>query len=898
MTVQRGKFKQQLNKNLIKNNKGATLVTVLLVASVVAILVMAVLAIVLLNVFMKTADQRGQVAFYDAESALEENRAGLAVQESKATTTAYLDTLANYNSESSEGEDARTKQFQKVFREDLRDRLTIKGNEGQYDISKLESYLKGTAQDGGGVMNENGGIAKVVTVADDAGFSAPPNGEGVTLYNVEVQYTDEDGYQSQIKTDIVLEYPDVNYQNASSTDNILTYGLIANEHFQPGGSNTITGNAYIGGDEDGTDNESAAYFSNANGVTFKPKGTQETNVICGGIVNLNNSGSSASPVLFDNVNLWCQNLKLQDSVFNMDAGTTYIRDDIELKRGGNASLSGKLIMFGNPWVAISDMVTSSEVINAAKADMPAYSSSILVTGSNSKIDLSGLTTMVIGGSAYIDTESNQGSSSTIGKANEKVVMGQSMALKSDQRAYLVPTALVGAGLKSDGSNYKNGLSNPMSASQFTDLRTEIAKEYYGGTESKVQLRDYVNFDLSEPTIGESLYRFYYNFLATRNSDLELLLSTVNLSDWDKLARQDVINGTSTYDNAISTYKAGHDYYENTIKANPRAEIDDSYLAAYILYEYIQNRPTVALNAYQTSNSKPLVYMFIQFNTIGENFSGAQNTTYIPAEALYNEWYRVYNSTADNKNRLRNNLEYYTPGTDGIQLPSNPYDTKNMYFTGNILSTNASDVIINDSITRDDFTMELNVEYSRQSAYYQDAFYTLNKNLSMRYSTLASEQKSKELFDNIVDKSSITSTYEYVSTSGEGAVVTNGDFDYNSTNENSMRTVEDANGDTHSDAVINVIIAKGNVTVSQDFTGMIIAGGDIIVKSGYDVTNDSGKASIALQAVNNDYSDDKVCAAKFIWDASKYLTGGSASEDESTGSLSMKDYITFRNWTRV
>ena len=246
----RARLRQQLNKN----NKGSSLVTVLLVASIIAALVTVVLAIVLLNVYMKKSDLEGQGAFYDAESALEEIRAGLAKDESDATTTAYLDTLSNYaNLDDKE----KTDNFNDEFSEIVSKKLTDNGS-GLYKISTLEGYLKETKlQDGVG--------AEILTDPSEAYFNVTK--EGAVLKDVHIRYTDKSNYVSEIKTDIVLEYPPVNFQNASSIDNILTYGLIADKAFNPSGSVEVTGNAYLGS-ELGSDNKinSANVDFNANGT--------------------------------------------------------------------------------------------------------------------------------------------------------------------------------------------------------------------------------------------------------------------------------------------------------------------------------------------------------------------------------------------------------------------------------------------------------------------------------------------------------------------------------------------------------------------------------------------------------------------------------------------------------
>ena len=160
-----------------------------------------------------------------------------------------------------------------------------------------------------------------------------------------------------------------------------------------------------------------------------------------------------------------------------------------------------------------------------------------------------------------------------------------------------------------------------------------------------------------------------------------------------------------------------------------------------------------------------------------------------------------------------------------------------------------------------------------------------------------------MFNNLITESvkvgdetyKLSGTKYYVSPTGEGAVVHKGDVTYNNSLENSLRNETDVNGDKHNDAKINVIIATGDVTVNDNFEGMIIAGGKVNVKSGVKVTSDSDKAAKALQARKEDDVNDT--AANFVINAAKYLLGGTGTVDGDSGEITMKDYVTFRNWTK-
>ena len=145
---------------------------------------------------------------------------------------------------------------------------------------------------------------------------------------------------------------------------------------------------------------------------------------------------------------------------------------------------------------------------------------------------------------------------------------------------------------------------------------------------------------------------------------------------------------------------------------------------------------------------------------------------------------------------------------------------------------------------------------------------------------------------------MSGTNYYVYPSGEAAVVVDGSVTYNGSLENSVRNTKDNDGNKHSDAKVNVIIATGDVTVADNFEGMIIAGGDVIVRSGNTITSNPDKAAKALIATAyNDGEDSTDCAANFVINASRYLLGGTGRKEEDSGHITMKDFVTYRNWTK-
>lgn len=89
----------------------------------------------------------------------------------------------------------------------------------------------------------------------------------------------------------------------------------------------------------------------------------------------------------------------------------------------------------------------------------------MLNGKNATLDLTGLKTFKIAGTAYINTAENNKENSLLQK---DVQMGQSVSVKSDQRAYLLEGKYV-------ASYCAHGGINPMSESTYQQVLDEIAK---------------------------------------------------------------------------------------------------------------------------------------------------------------------------------------------------------------------------------------------------------------------------------------------------------------------------------------------------------------------------------------------------------------------------------------
>ena len=439
---------------------------VLIVTSIVMVFVTVILAMTLMNNKMKKASLHSASTFYDAESAMEEIRAGLSQEVSSAASDAYLQTLLTYGDSSANGETSsqRSDYFNTIYQKDLRKALassTSSSDHIYYDIDTLTGYLKETAYDsaaqtGAQIVTRagNNGL-NIITTGDDAG--------SVILKDVEVRYIDANGYQSQITTDIHLASPNLDFSAASTINNLLFYSFIASDHTSVEQNLNLTGNAFLGY------NDSTIQSGRKLQISPLSSGTP-SNLLSAG--NLVLSSGDATLDAGDS-QLWMNSIELEDgsNTLSLDGGSLFLQNDILMGSSSTVTLSGSLLGFGNAGLAQTSTAASeqSDFADAIAASPADYSSSVIVNGKNSKLDLSGLSTMLLAGNSYINASSSV-SDSTGTLSQNGILTGQSIAVKSDQRAYLVPAELI-----APDSSY--GRTNPMTAAQYGKLLADLRSRY-------------------------------------------------------------------------------------------------------------------------------------------------------------------------------------------------------------------------------------------------------------------------------------------------------------------------------------------------------------------------------------------------------------------------------------
>ena len=182
-----------------KQNKGFSLITVIVAVAFIGILGLMVLYLALNNFQMKISGQKGTDSFYTAEQALEEIRAGLQKDVGDAMSKAYIYVMENYNTSDEENDQALDQLRLEVFRKkylvqlaaileekDAKDLTyeSVTSLQQEYSLQHLKSYLTLKITDAAG--NDTGASLYVVNPDQKRAVLQIDADDGLVLKNIKV----------------------------------------------------------------------------------------------------------------------------------------------------------------------------------------------------------------------------------------------------------------------------------------------------------------------------------------------------------------------------------------------------------------------------------------------------------------------------------------------------------------------------------------------------------------------------------------------------------------------------------------------------------------------------------------------------------------------------------------
>lgn len=505
------------------NHKGSTLLMVIICLALIGILGSLMLSVSMVNYQMKAVENKSKKNFYTCEKALEEVKSGLEELAASAIEQEYEEVLKNYVLYSILSEDARNNRIRgeviirlsnnSVFN---KKNITTDGyKEYKEELSTLfESYLSTPV--GYTITLSKASIDSPVDFVSD-----PANSTYYLKFkNVMIEYADN-FYKTSITTDIKVTIPSFTF---SAQEDTLTYSMeqpyagyaiAADGEIQSinsNGTNTIRGNVYAGSKITVSDLGSLQKHTvTITGNNIATRG----DIIVKNTATLNIGNSTNRPVL------WAKNLVTDTTGYYSTIAPTTLNVNAICLMKDDLTLNGR-----------NSAVTMTGAYIGYTGQHTAEGSSIIINGAGSGLDLSGLSTLLLAGRAHVSVEDSK-----LGTINTSVMTGESLAFKSNQRAYMVPGDFIRLKLASSTSD--PGIvakHNPITDGDLTgttaagatvnylpvvSVTNSSLKTFMGNTVDKAYLNSADPYRLisKQTTLDSHILRYYYlNFSSGKMCD--------------------------------------------------------------------------------------------------------------------------------------------------------------------------------------------------------------------------------------------------------------------------------------------------------------------------------------------------------------------------------------------
>lgn len=473
-----------------KKDKGSTLLMVIICVAFVSILGSVLVSVSVMNIQMKRVDQYAKNNFYIVETAFDEIKTGLEEVAADKLEFAFSEMMKVYTSKTeTERNQIYSTSFINQMTDYLKDNVPLVGGQYTYDTTLIDNFIKGNQVQL--EINENQNLLAIDT-------SDPSMPKYLTIKNIRITYTDEEGYNTTLASDLTIYVPGFNLDFSVLMDPYYSeYSLIADNSIVLNNQGAeVSGNVYAG--DGGINLIGSADLTVSDATNFVTRGDL---VVSGG-----------SSLTVNATNIWAMNIltkKLSGSSFASLTlnGNCYVGDDLTLNaEGSTVSIDGDYYgySYGTNESATNPSVTPT-------ATNPDDSSAIVINGRNSSLTFSGEDhNLLIAGRAYIDPSSSASVDTT---TDQYIQTGESLAVKGNQYAYLVPsecmfssvnpvteTMLMGnTGVEVDYTKSESGIT-------YSDYADGYYKVFYNtGTQKLVYY--YMKFK-SEAKANEYLRAYY------------------------------------------------------------------------------------------------------------------------------------------------------------------------------------------------------------------------------------------------------------------------------------------------------------------------------------------------------------------------------------------------------
>ena len=439
---------------MTRDNRGSTLITVIVAIAFVTILTSIILSTTAMNMSMKGIDRKVKDDFYYAEKGLNDVYTGVGQYAAKRVGKRYDDAFKEIGATYATAVEAdaayRQNFLTDIYTEysgaTLSDRI---GKLNPFIVSSLPARLKSvkvTSADAAKYRDKNG---------NDSSLS---DAVAVVIPNVTVTATDKDDFRSVIKSDIVIQCPTVDFlgTNAEITD----YSLIACQgvYFTEGAG----GSKYIdvNGDLYGGVHPAASTTDEQilNSATYQVYGginvynsvvnLKSNQIVSKGDINISGSGSElnigSNEMVSSVPGVWFDTMRTVKGAASPKVtvrANMYALNDLELNaNGSDVRLLGGYDYYGyndktltiDPEASpVPTPVATEHSLSFTSDRKDADSSSIIINGNSCRLDMSDVHTLVLMGKAFVDFSSK----GRVLSGDKTVASAEGLALQTNQQLY-------------------------------------------------------------------------------------------------------------------------------------------------------------------------------------------------------------------------------------------------------------------------------------------------------------------------------------------------------------------------------------------------------------------------------------------------------------------------------
>ncbi|HHV12645.1 MAG TPA: hypothetical protein GXX75_20425 [Clostridiales bacterium] len=436
-------------KQLGRDNSGSTLLLVIVAMCFIAILGSLLLSLTMTNIQMKQMDYQAKENFYETETVMNELNAGLEELSSRCMYQAYNYIMLHYSEILQDTDTSIKAEFDSRYINYLVSELC--GSGVTYDPLDATLYyyrldvLKGFLVSVPAAQRDNVILATDNELKINLDITDPDKVNSVVLQKVKVSFGNSQGFETRITTDIRLEAPNLNFDSASIYPEFTKYALIADDQLlaRDGTGMSVDGNIYAGAggirvsatNVTAADrNHSSGYNLMINGDTLITRGDLCVNDYAKLFIG-DKAGSRKT-------NIWAENIRTTgnesgvESAFMDIYGSCRVADDLTLgAKRSVVKISGSY--YGYNYNKTNQAVADSGIKSEVNSN---YSSAVLINGTQSHLDMSELTSLTIAGRAFISRKNQAGATLV-----DDIMTGESISVKSNQLAYLVPNEYIWCG---------------------------------------------------------------------------------------------------------------------------------------------------------------------------------------------------------------------------------------------------------------------------------------------------------------------------------------------------------------------------------------------------------------------------------------------------------------------